>query len=73
MPTDAERIATIKTQTLAIIADMTANPKPSYNIDGQSVSWSEYLDRLQKTVAWCDEQLAATNGPYEQHSVAYSP
>ena len=33
MPTDAEQIALIKSQTLAQIADLTANPKPTYSLD----------------------------------------
>jgi hypothetical protein len=64
MPSDLEQLATIKSQTLALIATITANPKPTYSIDGQSVDWSEYLRRLQETVAWCDQQLAA-QAPFE--------
>jgi hypothetical protein len=71
MPTDAEQIATIKTQTLAIIATITASPKPSYNIDGQQVSWGDYLKQLQETVAWCDKQ-AAGETPYEHHTIGYT-
>jgi hypothetical protein len=65
MPTDAEQIATIKSQTLQLIVDLTTDPKPSYNIDGQNILWGDYLNKLRQTVAWCDEQLAATQGPYE--------
>ena len=71
MPADSTQIATIKTQTLALIAQITATPKPSYSIDGQSVSWGEYLRQLQETVAWCDRQLAAAE-PFEIHSQAYT-
>lgn len=59
MPSDTEQLALIKSQTMALIASITANPKPSYDVDGQSVAWTEYLRRLQETVAWCDERLAA--------------
>ncbi len=58
MPTAAETLANILTQTLARIEEITANPKPSYSIDGQSVAWGEYLRQLQDTVAWCKAQLA---------------
>ena len=51
MPSDAEQIAVIKRQTLALIAAITADPKPTYQIDGQKVSWGEYLGQLQATVA----------------------
>jgi len=71
MPNDLEQIKTIKNQTLALMADMTANPKPSYAIDGQSVSWSDYLARLQATVDWCERKLAGQE-PFEVHSQGIS-
>lgn len=55
----------IRSQTLAIIAEITAQPKPDYSVDGQSVSWNDYLAQLQKTVDWCDRRLAAEEGPVE--------
>ena len=59
MPTDLEQIAQIRTQTLALLAEITASPKPSYALDGQQVSWGDYLVRLQQTVDWCDRRLAS--------------
>jgi len=55
---DSQQILSIKTQALARIAEITAAPKPSYNIDGQMVAWSDYLGQLQRTVDWCNEKLA---------------
>jgi len=68
---DAEQIAQIKTQTLALIADITAQPKPDYSIDGQNISWAAYLARLQETVDWCDRQLAAA-APTEVRTQAFT-
>jgi hypothetical protein len=59
MATNAEIIATIKTQTLARIQEITAQPKPNYTIDGQSVRWADYLKQLWEVVANCDAQLSA--------------
>jgi hypothetical protein len=70
MPTDAEQLATIKSQTLAVIAEITAAPKPSYNIDGQNVLWGDYLTRLQQTIDWCNEKIGAET-PFEVHSRGY--
>jgi hypothetical protein len=56
--TDAETIAAIRTQTLALLAAITAEPKPSYSIDGQSMAWTDYLAQLRQMIAWCDEKLA---------------
>jgi len=68
---DATSISTIKTQTLALIVDLTENPKPSYNIDGQSISWGSYLKQLQDTVVFCNEQLA-NEAPVEVISQGYT-
>ena len=57
MPTDREQIESIKTQTLAQLVELRANPKPSYNLGGQSVSWETYLASLENTVDWCDSKL----------------
>ena len=71
MPSDAEQIATIKTQTLARIAEVTAQPKPSYDVDGQKIAWNEYLARPQATVDWCNEKLAGEE-PFEFQSRGYT-
>lgn len=65
-------IKTIKTQTLSLIADVTANPKPNYNIDGQNVAWGDYLEQLKRTVQWCNDQIAAEE-PFEIVSYGYTP
>ncbi|MEN6498346.1 MAG: hypothetical protein ABFD16_28935 [Thermoguttaceae bacterium] len=67
MPSDLEQLQTIKSQTLALIAELTANPKPSYRLDGQTVSWNTYLARLQETVDWCQRKLAGQD-PFEIQS-----
>ncbi len=71
MSTDLEQIAAVKSQTLARIAEITAQPKPTYNIDGQTVAWAEYLKQLQQTVDWCDRKLAAAE-PFEFESRGYT-
>jgi len=68
---DADTIRTIKSQALANIAEITLSPKPSYSIDGQSVSWTQYLDQLQKTVDWCDAQLNDEE-PFEAVTACYT-
>ncbi len=72
MPTDAEQLALIKSQTLALIQSITLDPKPSYSIDGQAVSWGDYLAQLRGTVEWCDSQLAGSE-PFEVRSRGCTP
>ena len=71
MPSDATQLATIKSNALAVMADITANPKPTYTIDGQTVAWADYLAKLRETVAWCDTQVAGET-PIEIHSQGYT-
>lgn len=67
MPSDAEQLIAIRSQALAQIADVTAQPKPSYVIDGQRVDWTEYVASLRATVEWCDHKIADQQ-PYEIQS-----
>ena len=51
------------------IKDVTAQPKPNYSIDGQTVGWGDYLRQLlaaQKEIeaAIVDAELAS-DGPFE--------
>ena len=71
MATDAEQLATIKSQTLQLLVDMTANPKPTYNIDGQEVKWAEYQKTLEAKIEWCNKMLAGEE-PYELHHQGYT-
>jgi hypothetical protein len=64
---DADQIRAIKSQALAILAELTAHPKPTYYLDGQTVAWNEYLGRVQATIDWCDRKLAGEE-PFEFHS-----
>ena len=70
MPADIEQITTIKSQTLARIAEITAQPKPTYQIDGQLVSWGS----AGTTAA--DRRLvqpeAAGEAPFEFQSQGYT-
>jgi hypothetical protein len=59
----------IKTQTLSMIAELTASPKPSYNVDGQSMQWTDYLKQLRATVEWCDQQIARSTAGVEETTV----
>ena len=52
--------------------DIVSKPKPSYNIDGQEVKWSEYLKQLDASIERIDEDLNKFEGPFEEVTVAYS-
>jgi hypothetical protein len=67
--TDIEQIQSIRSQTLAQLDAIRANPKPTYWLDGQRVHWQEYAESVQKTVDWCDQKLADYE-PFEVRSQA---
>lgn len=67
MSTETDQIALIRTQTLAQLEQLRTSPKPSYSIDGQNVSWTDYADSLQQTIDWCDRKLLDSD-PFELKS-----
>jgi hypothetical protein len=71
MPSDLEQITAIKSQTLARIVEITAQPKPTYQIDGQLVAWGDYLSQLQRTIDWCNDMLTCES-PVEVRSQGYT-
>jgi len=69
MPTRGQNIDTALDNIAAQLASMTANPKPNYSIDGQSVSWADYLNMLlqQQESLYHARQMA--DGPFEVRSM----
>ena len=66
---DVGVVLQIKRQTLATLAELAREPKPTYKIDGAVVSWTEYQESLRETVEWCDKQLNALSS-FELRSIA---
>ena len=66
---DVGAVLQIKRQTLATLAELAREPKPTYKIDGAVVSWTEYQESLRQTVNWCDAQLNVLT-PFELRSFA---
>jgi hypothetical protein len=53
------------------LADMTADPKPNYKIDGQVVSWQGLLDSYLSQMEKLNAQIAAAD-PFEIHSRGFT-
>ena len=68
---DVDTLKTIKTQTLAILEEITADPKPTYMLDGQSVSWTAYHRMLFDQIESLNKQIAAEE-PFEVQSYGYT-
>jgi len=50
----------IQGNIISTIIQVTAEPKPDYTLDGQTVSWADYLAKLRDTVNWCDQMIAGS-------------
>jgi hypothetical protein len=51
MPTTAENLQTAYDNYATILADISESPKPTYSLDGQSFSWTEYQRFLLEQMA----------------------
>jgi hypothetical protein len=56
--TDRRQLERIRAELLARIAEVTAQPRPSYELDGQRIDWGGYLQNLREMLDWCEEKLA---------------
>lgn len=71
MPTDAAQLATIKSQILANLVEITESPKPTYNVDGQNVLWTAYHKMLIDELAVIDGLISAAS-TYEIHHQGFT-
>ena len=65
MATDAENLRTARSNFIAKLAEVSASPKPSYIVNGQQFSWTEFYTFLTQQIAQIDNLIAAEDGPYE--------
>lgn len=61
-----ENLTTARDNVAAILAEITENPKPSYSIGGQSVSWESYFATLTRQLEDLDRAIQRANGPYQK-------
>ncbi len=59
MATTYDTLVTALANVNAQIASITASPKPTYSIDGQSVSWGEHFRNLNDMAKLIREQIQA--------------
>ena len=57
-------LRTARDQMAARLKDITVSPKPSYSIDGQSISWGDYIAQLTDGLARLDG-LISGGEPFE--------
>ena len=64
MATETENLETARSQIAQQIADMTADPKPTYSIGGQSISWGEHFNNLIKAHEDLTRAIQRLNSPF---------
>ena len=67
--TNLSNLQTSLSNLTAALATATASPKPSYSIDGQSVSHESYLAMLVTQIKALTELVVDAAGPYEEHTI----
>jgi hypothetical protein len=70
MATYLEKLKTIRDQLADRIIEVSASVKPSYSVDGQSISWESYLATLNNQLAVINAQINAAE-PFELESEGY--
>lgn len=48
------------------IKEITANPKPNYTVDGQTVNWADYLDTLTTKLQSLLKTQQLLGGPFQR-------
>ena len=59
---DLTDLQTVKSQAIARLKEITLTKKPSYDVDGQRVSWTEYHKMLTEQLKELNELIE-----YEQY------
>lgn len=72
MATYNENLITARDNIAAALADMTANPKPDYMVDGQRVLWAGLFESYMNQLAALNKAIDA-DSPQELTSYGYSP
>ena len=69
-PSYVLNLKAIRANLAQMVANETAvwatnGPKPSYDLDGRHVQWTEWLQGMQDKMAAMDKAIQAVDQPYE--------
>ena len=59
---DIDTLKTARSNAITRLAEVLATPKPSYNIDGQSIDWNGYVAQLRESIRALDAMIATESG-----------
>lgn len=58
-----DSLETAKANIALRIAEVTAEKKPTYSVDGKSVSWESYLATLNQQMEMLNKMIQVEGGP----------
>ena len=64
MATYKENLETARDEWAERLADLVANPKPTYSLDGKSVSWVEYQQFLLNGLEGINKAIQQAGAPF---------
>ncbi len=70
-----DKLTALRDATLERLAELRTAHKPSYNVNGQTVSWTEYGRMLREDLTTYNDLLkeaSASEEPFEIHSQGIS-
>ena len=73
--TYTENLTEIRLRASQRLREILANPKPTYMLNGQQMSWTAYQRFLSELIKQCNELIAAgdvTGVPFELHSQGFT-
>lgn len=57
-------LTTARDNVAAILAEISADPKPDYSVGGQSISWSAYFQMLTTQLEALNKAIQQAGAPY---------
>lgn len=72
MADDVAALERIKANIIANLEQISAKPKPSYSVDGQSISWESLFNSYMNQLDSINAKINQAAGPFELHSEGYS-
>lgn len=60
-----DTLMTAKTNLINNLASISANPKPTYSLDGQTIDWNTYQSMLMAQLAAINNLIVIESGPFE--------
>jgi hypothetical protein len=72
MATALDNLTAAYNNVAANLAAITASPKPTYSLDGETYDWNQYFQLLTQQMLTLEEAIQRAAGPFEIRTQALS-